>query len=97
MKKKKRNDMKKKKTVQGDGIGYCPVSSLGHDTMGLYRDTAGMGAQPGATIRLAVGHDTAGYGPRDTHNSATIRPRGFTIWQACAQSKRRARGPGHWE
>ena len=39
--------------MQGAGMGYCPVSSLGHDTMGLYRDTAGMGAEPGATIRPA--------------------------------------------
>ena len=45
-------------------MGYCPVSSLGHDTMGLYCDTIGKGAQPGATIRPVVGHDTASHGPR---------------------------------
>ena len=70
MKKKK----SEKKMVQGVGMGYCPISSLGHDTMGLYHDTAGMGAQPGATIRPAVGHDTAGSGPRYGRLWATTRP-----------------------
>ena len=76
----------KKKTMQGAGMGYCPVSSLGHDTMGLYRDTAGMGAQPGprygrlwATTQSARGHDTASW--------AAIR-------QACALGKRRASAHG---
>ena len=69
---RKKNNVKKKK-LQGAGMGYCPVSSLGHDTMELYRDTAGMGAQPRATIRPGLGHDTAELVPRYGHQRATIR------------------------
>ena len=55
-------------------MGYCPVSSLGHDTMKLYRDIVGMGAQPRATIRPGLGHDKAEPAPRYDHQRATIRP-----------------------
>ena len=52
--------------TQGAGIGYYPFSSLGHDTLQLYRDTAGMAAQEGLAIR-----------PRracDRPDEATTRP-----------------------
>ena len=49
----------KKIIMQGAGMGYCTVSSLGHDTMEFYRDIIGMGAQPRATIRPGLCHDMA--------------------------------------
>ena len=55
---------KKKKIMHGAGMGYRPVSSLGHDTMELYRDIVGMGAQPSATIRPGLGHDMAEHAPQ---------------------------------
>ena len=56
MKKKNKNSMvlqwveqRKKKCRRGSWIGYCPFSSSGRDTVGLYRNRHGASMRQGAT------------------------------------------------
>ena len=74
--------MKKKKKVQAAGWATAHFA-LGHNKVHCIVTQAHRAR--------SKGHDTASSVPQDDHSSATIRPRGPTIRQACAQGKRRAR------